>query len=132
MVFNDYDSAQREYNKLLSWLSRINYAALASLKEAKEETLTVIKLKVSPLLRRTLSSTNPIESAFSIVRDKVSRVKNWRSSPDQVMRWAAASLVEAEKKFRAIKGYKDLNTMEENLKLLTNNRNRRSKTSSSA
>ena len=130
--FNDYDSAQREYNKLLSWLSRINYAALASLKEAKEETLTVIKLKVSPLLRRTLSSTNPIESAFSIVRDKVSRVKNWRSSPDQVMRWAAASLVEAEKKFRAIKGYKDLNTMEENLKLLTNNRNRRSKTSSSA
>ena len=130
--FNDYDSAQREYNKLLSWLSRINYAALASLKEAKEETLTVIKLKVSPLLRRTLSSTNPIESAFSIVRDKVSRVKNWRSSPDQVMRWAAASLVEAEKKFRAIKGYKDLNTMEENLNLLTNNRNRRSKTSSSA
>ena len=105
---------------------------MASLKEAKEETLTVIKLKVSPLLRRTLSSTNPIESAFSIVRDKVSRVKNWRSSPDQVMRWAAASLVEAEKKFRAIKGYKDLNTMEENLKLLTNNRNRRSKTSSSA
>ncbi len=130
--FNDYDSSQREYNKLLSWLSRINYAALASLKEAKEETLTVIKLKVSPLLRRTLSSTNPIESAFSIVRDKVSRVKNWRSSSDQVMRWAAVSLVEAEKKFRAIKGYKDLNTMEENLNLLTNNRNRRSKTSSSA
>ena len=101
--FNDYSSSQREYNNLLSWLSRINHTALTSLKKAEMETLTVIKLKVSSLLRRTLSSRNPIESAFSIVRDKVSRVKNWRSSSDQVMRWAAVSLVEAEKKFRAIK-----------------------------
>ena len=130
--FNDYSSSQREYNNLLSWLSRINHAAFTSLKEAGMETLTTIKLKVSPLLRRTLSSTNPIESAFSIVRDKVSRVKNWRSSADQVMRWAAVSLVEAEKKFRAIKGYKDLNTLEENLKLLTNNKNKRNQTLSSA
>ena len=106
--FNDYNSSQREYNNLLSWLSRINHAAFTSLKEAEMETLTVIKLKVSSLLRRTLSSTNPIESAFSIVRNKVSRVKNWRSSSDQVMRWAAVSLVETEKKFRAVKGYKDL------------------------
>ena len=130
--FNDYSSSQREYNNLLSWLSRINHAAFTSLKEAGMETLTTIKLKVSPLLRRTLSSTNPIESAFSIVRDKVSRVKNWRSSSDQVMRWAAVSLVEAEKKFRAVKGYKDLNTLEENLKLLTNNKNTRKQTLSSA
>ena len=130
--FNDYNSSQREYNNLLSWLSRINHAAFTSLKEAEMETLTVIKLKVSSLLRRTLSSTNPIESAFSIVRDKVRRVKNWRSSPDQVMRWAAVSLVEAEKKFRAIKGYKDLNAMEKNLKLLTDNKNRLKQTLNSA
>ena len=48
------------------------------------------------------------------------------------MRWAAVSLVETEKKFRAVKGYKDLNTLEENLKLLTNNKNKRNKTLSSA
>ena len=51
-------------------MTKSGHAALTSLKEAEKETLTVIKLKVSPLLRRTLSSTNPIESAFSIVRDK--------------------------------------------------------------
>ena len=122
--FNDYSSSEREYNNLLSWLNKINHSALSSLKEAGMETLTTIKLKVPSLLRRTLSSTNPIESAFSIVRDKVSRVKNWKSSPDQVMRWSAVSLIEAEKKFKAINGYKDLNTLEENLKLLTNNKNR--------
>ena len=33
--FNDYSSSQREYNNLLSWLSRINHAALTSLKEAE-------------------------------------------------------------------------------------------------
>ena len=130
--FNDYSSSEGEYTSLVSWLSRINHAALTSLKEAEKETLTVIKLKVSSLLRRTLSSTNPIESAFSIVRDKVRRVKNWRSSPDQVMRWAAVSLTEAEKKFRAIKGYKDLNILEENLKLLTDNKNSLKQISSSA
>ena len=70
--------------------------------------------------------------SFLVLRDKVSRVKNWRSSSDQVMRWAAVSLVETEKKFRAVKGYKDLNTLEENLKLLTNNKNRPNKTLSSA
>ena len=38
------------------------------------------------------------------VRDKARKVKNWKSSSDQVMRWAAISLTEAEKKFRAVKG----------------------------
>ena len=114
--FTDYISSQLEYEALLGWLRKINHAAFTSLKEAEMETLTTIKLGVSLLLRRSLSSTNPIESAFSMVKHKVCRVKNWRSSPDQVLRWSAVTLLDAEKRFRKIKGFKELEQLEQNLK----------------
>jgi len=53
-------------------------------------------------------STNPIESAFSVVRTKSSRVKNWKSGKAQMSRWAAAGLLEAEKNFRTIKGFQEI------------------------
>ena len=123
-TLHDYNTSKREYKNLLNWLGQISHSAFESLKEAEMETLTTIKLNVGLLLRKTLSSTNPIESAFSIVRDKVRRVKNWRSSSDQVLRWSAVSLIEAEKSFRTIKGYKDLKKLEKNLKLLTKDKNK--------
>ena len=100
----DYGVAKREYDELVHWLGHINDAALESLEEAEMETLTVIKLKVPALLKTTLLSTNPIESVFSVVDHKTSRVKNWKTGPDQVSRWAAATLLQAEKKFRTVKG----------------------------
>lgn len=109
-------SSKLEHESLLSWLKRVNHSAFTSLKEAEMETLTTIKLGVSLLLRRSLSSTNPIESVFSVVREKVRRVKNWGSSSDQVLRWSAVSLLEAEKHFKSIKGFKDLEQLEQNLK----------------
>ena len=109
-------SNKLEHESLLSWLKRVNHSAFTSLKEAEMETLTTIKLGVSLLLRRSLSSTNPIESVFSVVREKVRRVKNWGSSSDQVLRWSAVSLLEAEKHFKSIKGFKDLEQLEQNLK----------------
>jgi len=75
------------------------------LEEAGGETLTVIKLNVPPTLRATLLSTNPIESMFSIQKPKVARVKNWRSGPNQVLRWSATTLLDAEKRFRRVRGH---------------------------
>lgn len=43
--------------------------AAASLREGMEETLTVTSLGLPPALTRTMSSTNPIESAFSVARE---------------------------------------------------------------
>lgn len=127
--FTDYVSSKLEYDGLSSWLKGINYAAFTSLEESEMETLTTIKLGVSLLLRRSLSSTNPIESAFSIVKDKVRRVRNWRSSPDQVLRWSAVTLLDAEKNFRTVKGFKELKQLEENLKeLVTDKKEIRLKT----
>jgi len=84
-----------------------NPSAAASLKEGLEETLTVHKLGVTGLLRKTLQTTNPIESCFSVTRTITGRVKRWRGD-DMVQRWAVASLLRAEKKFKHVKGYKEI------------------------
>lgn len=106
--FTHFAEAEVEYAKLAKWLGNINHEALHSLEEAEMETLTVVKLKCPMLLRKTLLSTNPIESAFSAAREMTSRVKNWNSGKNQVSRWAATTLLEAEKQFRTIKGFKQI------------------------
>lgn len=111
--------ALKEYAELVHWLGQINHAALESLQEANRETLTVIRFNVPPLLKTTLLSTNPIESAFSYTQYRVARIKNWRSSPDQIGRWAATVLFEAETRFRTIKGHMHLQKLKEELKNLT-------------
>ena len=112
----DYASAKREYDDLVFWLGHINHAALQSLEEAQGETLTVLRLNVPPTLRATLLSTNPIESMFSVQKPKVARVKNWRSGPNQVLRWAATTLLEAEKRFNRVRGYLHITKLVESLK----------------
>jgi len=60
-----------------------------------------------PLRRRGLSSTNLIESCLSTVRHVARSLKRGESG-DDVARWTAAGLLEAEKKFRKVKGYREL------------------------
>jgi putative transposase len=64
-------------------------------------------VNVGELLRRTLSSTNAIESCLSTVERVTRNVKRWRGG-DQAQRWTATGLLEAEKKFRRVKGYREL------------------------
>jgi transposase-like protein len=90
------------------WLDRISPDGAASLREGMEETLTVIKLGIEDeWLRRTLSTTNPIESAISVARTVTGRVKRWRDG-NMRKRWCAAGLLRAEDKFRRIKGHRHL------------------------
>jgi transposase-like protein len=103
-----HSAAEEELKRLGAWLSQRNLEAAESLKEAGGETLTVIALGASGKLRKTLLSTNPIESAFSRVRARTRRVRHWRTRGDQIERWAGTCLLEAEKGFRAIRGAKDL------------------------
>ncbi|MCC7085186.1 MAG: transposase, partial [Pirellulales bacterium] len=85
----------------VKWLRRISPAAAASLEEGLEETLTVVRLGVPELLRKTLSTTNPIESAFSVAESVTRRVKRWRDS-DMRERWCVAGLLDAESRFNRI------------------------------
>jgi transposase-like protein len=84
--------------------------AAASLREGLDELLTVAELGVQGWLRRTLETTNPIENLVSTVRWVSRKVKRWRSG-SMVLRWAATGVVEAEKRFRRVKGYRDLGAL---------------------
>lgn len=109
-----YAEAKAELGKIFRQLERINPSAAHSLKEGLEETLTVHRLGVGGLLRQTLASTNPIESCLSTVERVARNVKRWRAG-DHALRWTATGLLEAEKKFRKVKGFRELELLKRKL-----------------
>lgn len=64
-------------------------------------------LQVPLQLRKTLASTNAIESAFSIVEQVCKNVKRWHGG-DQRERWVGSGLLVAQKQFRRIIGHKQI------------------------
>jgi transposase-like protein len=103
----EYADAKRALDRLHRELMDINPSAARSLEEGMEETLTVHRLRVPEQLRRTLSSTNVIESAFSIVETVCRNVKRWRDG-DHIERWIASGLLVAERQFRKVIGYREI------------------------
>ncbi len=106
-AMTSYEDARAALEKLFRQLERINPSAARSLEEGMEETLTLHRLGISPLLRRSLATTNLIESCLSTVRHVARNVKRWQGG-DHIARWTAAGLLEAEQKFRKVKGYREL------------------------
>jgi transposase-like protein len=113
-AMTSYAEAKAELGKIFRQLERINPSAARSLEEGLEETLTVHRLEVGTLLRQSLASSNPIESCFSIVEKVARNVKRWRAG-NHALRWTATGLLEAEKKFRKVKGYRELEILQRKL-----------------
>ncbi len=103
----NYPDAKRALERLHRELMDLNPSAARSLEEGMEETLTVHRLRVPDQLRRTLSSTNVIESAFSIVETVCRNVKRWRDG-DQIERWVGSGLLVAERQFRRVIGHRQI------------------------
>ena len=103
----EYADAKRALDRLHRELMDINPSAARSLEEGMEETLTVHRLRVPEQLRRTLSSTNVIESAFSIVETVCRNVRRWRDG-DQIERWVGSGLLVAERQFRKVIGFRQI------------------------
>lgn len=101
---NSYEDARKMLLDMEKWLRGINESAADSLMEAVDEILTLHRLKVPKLLRKTLHSTNPIESMFSTVRDCEGNIKRYRGSRMK-QRWLASVLLHCEKGFKRVKGY---------------------------
>ena len=101
---NSYKDAKNMLQEFERWLRSINESAADSLLEAIEEVLKLHKLKVPALLRKSLHSTNPIESMFSMVRSCEHNIKRYRSSKMR-QRWLAAVLLHCEQQFKRVKGY---------------------------
>ena len=99
----DHAKALASLKALARALDRKYPGAGASLREGLEDTLTVTRLGITGPLKRTLHSTNPIESMFDIVRATQRNVKRWNDG-DMRQRWTATGMLEAERRFRRIKG----------------------------
>ncbi len=96
--------AQAQLEALAKELERTHPGAAASMREGLAETLTVLRLGVSPTLARTLRSTNSIESMISIARNHSMNVKNWQNGT-MALRWCAAGMIQAGKQFRRVNGH---------------------------
>lgn len=106
-ALEDYAAAKQALNTLHRELMDLNPSAARSLAEGLEETLAVHRLRVPPQLRKTLASTNVIESAFAIVERVCANVKRWHEG-DQRERWVGSGLLVAQKQFRRIQGHKQI------------------------
>ena len=101
------DEGIKKLNGLAKWLERDHPSAAGSLREGLKEMFTINRLNLSPTLRRSLGTTNIIESSFSGTTGKTGRVTRWRNGA-MVVRWAATALLETEKHYKKIMGYRDL------------------------
>jgi len=117
-ALEDYAAAKQALNALHRELMDLNPSAARSLGEGMEETLTVHRLHLPMQLRKTMASTNVIESAFSIVEQVCKNVKRWHGG-DQRERWVGSGLLVAEKQFRRITGYKQIPALIRELEALT-------------
>jgi len=97
-------------------------SAAGSLREGLEELFTVQALGLPRELRRCLGTTNVLDAAHSGTRGLLRRVGYWRDGA-MAQRWVAAAMVETEKHFKKVHGYKQLWMLESNLKAWRDRRN---------
>jgi putative transposase len=103
----DVTKARRLLQDLARRLEDDYPSAAESVREGLDETLTVLTLPLSDRLRRSLTTTNAIESLMSRTRHIKHNVKRWRNGK-MIVRWVAVGILEAVKGFRRLKGCADM------------------------
>ena len=102
-----YKEAAQALKTLKHELGEVNQSAVASLNEGFEETLTLHRLGVFPLVGRSLKTTNVLESVNAMAEQRCGRVDHWKTS-SQKHRWFATVLLEIEPRLRRLLGYRHL------------------------
>lgn len=111
-----YKEAEKAFVELREWLvSNRRTKAANSLLEGQQQILTLHRLGINGTLRRSLCTTNCIESVFSAARYYTRNVKRWRNE-EQMERWLSSGLLEAERKLRRVPGYTKLNQLKQILR----------------
>ena len=103
----DASAGLRDAKALAAALARQHPGAATSLREGLDEMFTVTRLGITGTLARTLTTSNPIESMISIARTANRNVTHWRDG-QMVLRWTAAGMLNAQRSFRRVKGYKQM------------------------
>ncbi len=108
-ALNNPDAAAglRDAKALATALQRKHPGAAASLREGLPELFTVARLGITGTLATTLTSSNPVESMISIARTTNRNVTRWRDG-EMVLRWTAAGMLNAQRSFRRLRGYKQM------------------------
>lgn len=107
--------AEAAFAQLRNWLLVNNRTgAASSLLEGLQHILTLHRLKITGALRKALCTTNCIESIFSAARYYTRNVKRWHGE-EQMSRWIASGLLEAEKNLRRVPGYTQINKLKQAL-----------------
>ena len=115
----DPDTGLANAKSLAAQLEKNYPSAASSLREGLEEMFTVARLGIDGRLAKTLTTSNPIESMISIARTTNRNVTRWRDG-QMVLRWTAAGMLNAERSFRRIKGYKQMPQLVDALRRHTN------------
>jgi len=102
-----YGEAKSALQTIKKELRLMNESAVTSLEEGFEETLTLHRLGVAKELRKSLSTTNMIESVNSLIGQRTDKVDRWRNS-SQKQRWVATALLDIEPRLNRISGYRQL------------------------
>ena len=102
-----YEKARKALARLQRDLEGRNQSAARSLAEGLEETLTLHRLGVFPLLGESFKTTNCLESINAAVEARCAKVDHWVNS-SQRQRWLAAALWDIEPRLRRVKGYRHL------------------------
>lgn len=110
----DYEKALALLNSFAKWADNINPDMGRSVREGMEETLTVLKLGVSPYLYKTVYSTNPIESLNSSLERFAHRVKKWGKG-DMKKRWLASAILQSEERMHRVKGFVGISYLVKNM-----------------
>jgi transposase-like protein len=105
-----YEDARTALARLQRDLEARNQSAARSLAEGLEETLTLHRLGVFPVLGESFKTTNCIESINAAVEARCAKVDHWVNS-SQRHRWLAAALLDIEPRLRRVKGYRHLSKL---------------------
>lgn len=85
----------------------VNKSVVKTFEEAEADLLVIHELNLTTELKKTFSTTNPVESVNSLTEEDLRRVKRWRDS-EHFSRWLATAVLHAEKRMNKIRGYRGL------------------------
>jgi transposase-like protein len=109
-----YDEARSALDHLVAELDGINQSAAASLREGRDEILTLHRLGVYSKLGRSFKTTNCLENINGLVEERCAKVDCWKNS-NQRHRWLATALIDIEPRLRTVTGYRHLGALRQAL-----------------
>ena len=102
-----YAAAKAALDALKPGLKLMNQSALSSLEKGFEETLTLHRLGLMPMLKDSFRTTNCIENVNSLLAQVTHNVRRWTNS-SQRHRWVATALLDIEPRLRRVRGFHHL------------------------